>query len=438
MGYSAPSPKGRYVEHVYGRPGVIIERGQKITSLGAAMREASQTLQRAEQGDFSENLKGKYADKLKEGIGESWKSLGQAADLYEPVGPVLVRYGEFLEQHKTYMDNIADDCDELWAKYESLEGDKDGPVTPEADGGFLGIGGHDADSPEAKKEAEDNQAKLAAYEEWEAKAIQWDARYDSWEEAFDEAASGITQGTSDKISDGFMEYFDNFVEILEVVALVVGVLALFLAGPFAAIALALAAAVLIAKTIQAANGHAKWSDVAWAAVDILPFGKLGKLGKLGTYVDEVGSLKKATGKIGLTGEGLQNLGAHGKDAWAMTKKVVGDGYPDLAKFSDFGKIRSTARGMEGNGAFNFAKATFENGNPGGAVDLISRNFTGKTVGEMNGLTAETGGEAFELVHGSFSAMQGTASTVTDVLGLADVKMDFNPFSKSDVRVLNFL
>lgn len=63
-----------------------------------------------------------------------------------------------LESIQGAMNDLASQCEQLWARYESLEGDKHCAVTPEADGGFLGIGGHDADSPEAKKEAEDNQS----------------------------------------------------------------------------------------------------------------------------------------------------------------------------------------------------------------------------------------------------------------------------------------
>ncbi|MGH3090601.1 MAG: hypothetical protein ACRDSJ_25260 [Rubrobacteraceae bacterium] len=433
MGYSAPSPKGRYIEHVEGHPEKISGRGEAITKLGEAMEEASKTLHAAEQGDFNENLKGKYADKLKEGIGESWKALGEAADLYKPVGPVLVKYGDQLGLVQNNIDNTADDCEELWAKYESLDGDKDGSTTPEEDGGFLGIGGHDADSPEAKKEAEDNQAKLAAYQDWHDKASAWDSFYDTWEDAFDEATAGITDGTGGKIKDGFMEYFDNFVEILEVVALVVGVLALFLAGPFAAIALALAAAVLIAKTIQAANGHAKWSDVAWAAVDILPFGKIGKLGKLAGYVDEVKAAKTGAGKL--------------KDGWDMTRKVLGDGYPDAKAVGKFQDFYNAGKGVDGNlieKVGGGAKAAWNDANPSGMVDLVSRNFAGMNTGDFSGTNFNDFGTAVEAAFGAGDKFQSMAS----IPGSAAEKVfgqdiDFDAFNKDDVgtewfRPLNFL
>lgn len=437
MGYSAPSPKGRAIEDLFGHPGAIEERGNKIIELAQAMEDSSMTLKAAEQGDFNEDLKGQYADKLKEGIGEAWKVLDEAAALYRPVGPVLVAYAWQLESIQGAMNDLASQCEQLWAKYESLEGDKDGSVTPEADGGFLGIGGHDADSPEAKKEAEDNQAKLAAYEEWHDTASSWDAKYDTWEDAFDEAVAGITDGTGGQIKDGFMEYFDNFVEILEVVALVVGILALFLAGPFAAIALALAAAVLIAKTIQAANGHAKWSDVAWAAVDILPFGKIGKIGKLAGYVDEVKAAKTGANKL--------------KGSWEMTKKVVGDGYPDLktlGKFQDFTETFRATQGNVGKKGLAMLQDAWSDANPSGMADLVSRNFMGANTGDLSAANFSDFGSTLETALGAGDKFQSMAS----IPGSAAEKVfgqdiDLDPFNKDDVafdagpidiRPLNFL
>ena len=62
---------------------------------------------------------------------------------------------------------------------------------PEAGGGVLGIGGHDADSPEAKKEAENNEAKALAYQDWKDAADDFDGGYDTWEVAYDTAVDGI-------------------------------------------------------------------------------------------------------------------------------------------------------------------------------------------------------------------------------------------------------
>lgn len=277
-GYMDPSPKGRAIATVDGQPGDIIARGQQIESLGQKMLTSADTLQRVKENSFDGGGQhGKSVEALQDKIGDSYKTLKQAGELYHPVGPVITKYGQALEHCKPQIDRSVESCEDLWAAYDALPGDKDGSTTPEAGGGFLGIGGHDADSPEAKQDAEDNQAKKQAYDAWHDEAEQFDTWYDAWEDAFDEASSGIDDKMAGTIKDGFWEAFDDFLDALGDVALVLSIVAICLTGPFAAIALALSAVVLAGKLLEAATNHGSWSDVAWAALAILPFGKGGRM-----------------------------------------------------------------------------------------------------------------------------------------------------------------
>jgi hypothetical protein len=266
------SPKGREIKHVEGRPGEIVSRGKQIESLGKKMHDAATTLQTLKDNTLSDGQQqGKAIQKLQEVIGDSHEKLKEAGDLYEPVGPVLVQYGESLETCKPNIDASANACKELWSTYESLPGDKEDSTTEE-EGGFLGIGGTD------EEEAADNKAKKVAYDNWKSEAETFDTWYDVWEEAFDTATNGITEGTAGKIEDSF---WSDLADVLSVAALVIGIVALVIGGPIlAAIALAVAAAYLFVVVMQYANGEANVTDIVLAGVGIVPFGKLTSFSKL--------------------------------------------------------------------------------------------------------------------------------------------------------------
>jgi hypothetical protein len=297
------SPKGRRIERVEGTPGDIIARGDAIESLGKQMRHSAETLQKiksAEVGDGTQ--KGKAIESLKDSIGDAHETLLEAADLYEPVGPVISAYGSALEGLQPGINSDADEAEEKWQYYLSLPGDKDGSTTPEADGGFLGLGGHDADSQEAKDEAADNQAKKDAYEAWEEVADSWDAGYDSWEDAFETACNGVEEKVSGKIKDSI---WSTFADILGWVALVVGVVALIIGGPIlAALALAVGAVFLFVTIMAYKNGERSATDIALAALSVLPVGKIAPLSKLSHIfksADKLKVFKAASGLKGLDG-----------------------------------------------------------------------------------------------------------------------------------------
>jgi len=278
------SPKGRFIEELEGEPQDIIDRGEKITTLGQQMLDCADTLETIKNQALTDgNQQGKAIEKLKESIGDSHDVLRQAGELYEPVGPVIRQYGSSLSIIQPSLNGHVTDCESKWETYQSLPGDAEGSTTPEAGGGFLGMGGHDADSPEAKEEAADNAAKKAAYEDWLESARAFDSNYDSWVSAFEEAADGVEDEMAGSIEDSFWDNISSFVEIVGTIlswaALIVGVLAIFFTG-LALLAAILAVAAFIVVAIQYANGDKSLSDLAWAAVGIIPVGKLGNLAKL--------------------------------------------------------------------------------------------------------------------------------------------------------------
>lgn len=266
------SPKGREIKHVEGTPGDIVSRGKQIESLGKKMRDAATTLQTLKDNSLSDGQQqGQAIQKLQEIIGDSHEKLREAGDLYEPVGPVLVQYGESLESCKPRIDGSANTCKELWSTYENLPGDKDDSATEE-EGGLLGIGGTD------KEEAADNKAKKDAYDNWKAEAETFDTWYDVWEDAFDTATNGITDGTSGKIEDSF---WSDIAEVMAVVTVVIAVVALVIGGPIlAAIALVAGVIYLAAVIGQYCNDEANKTDIFLAAVSIIPVGKMTTFGKL--------------------------------------------------------------------------------------------------------------------------------------------------------------
>lgn len=274
------SPKGREIEPVEGNPGDIITRGEKIESLGTKMLESADTLETIKNesvGDGSQQ--GKAIEKLKESIGDSYKTLREAGELYEPVGPVITAYGTALEGCKPVINNAVEDCEQKWAAYDNSPGDKDGSTTPEAGGGVLGMGGYDADSPEAKEKAEANAAAALAYQEWREAAEDFDGGYDTWEEAYDTAVDGIGNKMADTIKDSFWSSITDF---LEVAALIVGIAALIIGGPLlAALALAVGALLLISTIMAHKNGERSGTDIAFAVLGVIPFGKVTAFTKLG-------------------------------------------------------------------------------------------------------------------------------------------------------------
>lgn len=295
------SPKGREIKTVEGDPSAIISRGNWMETLGGMMEDCAQELQLIAIHDLaSGEMDGKAVEKLQEKIGDSWETLREAAQLYEPVGPIIATYGEELQQWQPLIRSQVDTCEDLWAKYDSLPGAPTHllPGTEPEEG-----------SPEAQQEQEAAEAKVQAREDWSNAADTWDGYYDSWEDAYEAAVSGIGNEMAGKIEDGFWEVLDDIIAVLEIVALVLFVAALFLTGPFAAIAFAISAAILVARTVQFCAGECSLLDLGLAALDVIPFGKFGKMADAMVELGEGASKLQKFSAALKVGSGFDDIGA---------------------------------------------------------------------------------------------------------------------------------
>lgn len=356
------SPKGRVIERVEGDPATIKSRGTEIESLGQMMIDSATVLQSLADG--SDGLKGKAATKLREGVGDVHSTLREAGELYKPTGPVVYDYGLALETDKPAINGHVARCEGLWETYVSLPGS----LEPRGTGGFLEP---EADSPEAEQQAQEDAAKRAAYDAWEAEAIGFDADYDSWETAFETATDRVGDVLEGKIEDSFWDDLDGFVAgalgVLKWVGIALAIAALVIGGPIiAAIAAVVAVAALVLTLYQYSRKDADLVDVGIAALGVLPIGSLGKLAK---------------GKQGLTGIADDTLGGllTGPGRAAITKEVsqvLGSG---RAAYAFSGSLREGIK----NGVSHFAR---NHGQQGRVVDTIARLFTGKDAAKLGSMT----------------------------------------------------
>lgn len=350
--YMPPSPAGRQIEHVEGDASEIIDRGKAITTLGGQMRSSADVLKAIETR--ASDQQGKAIDSLQESIGDSYKVLYEAADLYEPVGPVIQTYGEALEEIKPKIDGHADECETLWTTYVNT----DGQIPPRGSGGF---GQPDEDSDEAKQNEDEDEAKQAAYDAWKTEAGYFDTDYDTWEEAFDTAVEDIGDEMAGEIKDSFWDNWGDFItEFLSWASLVLGIAALIIGGPIIAALAALAALAYLAVTIyEYTQGNKSLLDVGLAALGVLPVGKLANLTKVLHFTKPA---MKAAGKGG--------LGNFGKLKGLFSKPALGDGL--LKTFKNKGTSAGLKQLFTGSPSFKSVYRThkaFHEG-PGAALALV--------------------------------------------------------------------
>ncbi|WP_406029840.1 hypothetical protein OG801_16490 [Nocardioides sp. NBC_00163] len=359
------SPKGREIKTVEGNPSGVIERGNAIERLGEMMSSCADELAMIAAHDLANGeMDGKAVEKLQEKIGDSHGTLREASQLYRPVGPIIAKYGEELQQWQPLIRSQVDTCQDLWAKFDSMEG---APT-------HLPGAGPKEGSPEAQQEEDAEEAKDQARKDWENAAETWDGYYDSWEDAYDAAVSGIGNEMSGKIEDGFWEVLDDIIAVLEIVAMVLFVAALFIAGPLAAIAMAVSALVLLARTIQFCAGKCSIVDLGLAVLDVIPFGKFGKM------ADAVGALTDA-GKFAKFSAAYKAAGGVGDAVKLkafpdiMTSLHAGLDVGDFTRISEYGKIWGAAGDIQGALAKQansfYSTVNTIQGLPDSAVDIFA-------------------------------------------------------------------
>lgn len=336
------SPAGRQVKALYGEPGNIEDRGQEIEDLGRKMRDSADTLQSIK--DRAAANQGKAIDSFRKSIGDSHETLREAADLYEPVGPVIREYGSEISDLQPEIGKTVVTCGDLWEKYESLPGDKGG----------RGVGGWlqpDEGSDEAEEQAAEDDAKKAAYDEWKTEGDKFDCLYESWEEAFDTAVNGITDAEAGTIEDSgwdkFWEAMNGLSDVLAVVGAGLAIAALFISGPIGWVALGVGVAAFAVDGARYLHGDASGGELAMSALGAVPFGKAGtglikatgKGGEVAATAERTAAQSARFG--GEIGPGTQRVGD------AATRSVFGRSTGDLARnvmapLDTGGKVGTTA------------------------------------------------------------------------------------------------
>ena len=302
------SPNGNEISTIFGDGETIRQRGAAMESLGVQMIESANILQLIGNGTEG---KGFSVKTIRENVGDLHVDLREAGSRYEPSGRVMRDYGEALVSVQPTLTAIVNSCTELWAAYESSVSnlaDVKGQWVP-------------ADQTPAQAEARASaltdlgNARTNAYQAWKDEAERYDAPYDTWDAAYDKALAGLQDANDNGVSDSFWDNALPFVEaaliVLAVAGIVLAVLALVIGGPLIALLAAIVGIVALGLTIwKVAAGRGGASDIGWAIVGVIPFGRLGQLGSAFKSWGGAGAFAKGFGAdlIGLTPRlELQNL-----------------------------------------------------------------------------------------------------------------------------------
>jgi len=371
------SPAGRRIEDVKGDPGTISDRGEAIGALGQQMIDSAIVLEQI--ATRATPQQGKAVEQLIETIGDAYKQLKEAGELYKPIGPVVLSYGDTLSELQPKINTHVSNCEDLWVTYDGLPGKTEARGTG-------GLFQPDEGSPEAEAQAEEDAAKKVAYEAWEGEAEDFDADYNTWEQAFDDAVSGITDEMSGKIADGWTQWLANIKNVLSWAGFVLAIAAIIIGGPIiGALAAIVAGLTLIVVVIQFARGEASWVDLTLAIIDVIPVGKI----------------------AGILTDGTSWAAKGGKFGSEFVSQ-----FTDIAKASDWGTLGRAFLSPAG-----FAKAS------GGLGGIMTRLFTGKELSFFDDL-GNAGG--WQLAGGIIEMHRGLVGAIFKVDGLfAKVLPDYD-------------
>ncbi len=268
-----------------GDPGGIRDLAQHWTDRGSSAQSAATTLRLAknniEGGDL--RLKGDYAPKIQEAIGELPGELEKLSRGYHGCGAALFRYADTLEQAQAKSRQARDDGDIARRNKRDAELDLD-QLLPGWEATVQRVGGQDvlaaeslgAQAAQAQaafrvRQQAQNDVGIADRLAQQAAALRGDGERDCERDIKHalETSGMRNRSTWQKIGDWFKRSFttwDGFVDLCEMVSLVLGVVALFLTGPLALLVgaiLLVAAVVAMADTLkQFADGKIGWKDLA--------------------------------------------------------------------------------------------------------------------------------------------------------------------------------
>lgn len=260
----------------------IWERGDRLVQLGEQMESTADTLSTI--GDSSIH-RSKGTDQLAEMASETSADLAAAATRYEMTGRALRTYAAALGTAQGWIHPRIDEIEAAELAYVSAtEAQADAASQLSSLDSVLPWEDEPTDQQRTSASADASHATTAMLLAKDTRDGLWEefeTRFSTWSDAYDDAVDGI-QNAMDTAGndDGFWEFIDNVLDVLALVLLVLTVIALIIGAPIAgllgAILLGLAALVLALNLLKFAFGRATLSDVAWAAVGLLPFG-LGRL-----------------------------------------------------------------------------------------------------------------------------------------------------------------
>jgi RHS repeat-associated protein len=364
---------------VRGNPQGIHELARHWLQQGQAADDAALTLTSAAndiQGGAL-GLKGDYAPKVQEAIGDLPGELRKLAVGYRGCGQALDTYATKLAEAQRRSGQARSDRDVATGSKRNAEYDLD-QLAPGWDAYAQSpttLRTYLADKPEptlaavTRRENADRDVGLADSLARQAAALRGDAEDDCVREIKDALADSGLKNRSwyEKVGDYLKESFgtwDGFVKFCETVSTVLGVIAIFLSGPLAlvvgAILIVTAVVAMADKIKKFANGEIGWKELAFEAgmVVLARFG--GKA--LGPAFRRLGNSKVARGFVAKAGSragkmaGNLNLGNRARNLLPRAKCLV-TGHPvDVATGKVFTEV--TDLKLPGPLPFSFDRVWF--------------------------------------------------------------------------------
>ncbi|AVH55829.1 MULTISPECIES: DUF308 domain-containing protein [Streptomyces] len=281
---------------VPGDPEEIRAEVKHMKGVAASLREQARMLRGI--GDDNE-LKGKYAGKLKEESGTLEKHLREVAGRYERVHGHLTNWANDLEDFQTQADGVLrrakekqEEVDAERAKKQSGDSDKPKPSESGDEGDPL----RDfRDQLDRIKEDRDSRARH------HAKQIRDqldDVIEDSW---WDDIKGWVHENA---------DWIKVVIDVLGWIATIVGVIAMFIPGLNIAVFLLIAGLIVVGtRLLLVASGDASWMDVAMDSVGLLTMG-MGRLGV--SLLKGANSATKAAAAVSRVGKLKDGIRAHSR------------------------------------------------------------------------------------------------------------------------------
>ncbi|HCJ48102.1 MAG TPA: hypothetical protein DHW40_02000 [Microbacterium sp.] len=381
------SPAGRTIKTLEGEASTIKRRGRRIESIGRQMISSADVLEQlVSEGD---DQRGKAIEKIREIVGDTHQELRRAGRMYEPTGPVILAYGQAVEDCKPRIRTAVDNAQEAWTRYQSAPGQR-----------FERFGPAPLVEEVAEQQAEDDQQKRELYDDWLVEARAFDREYDTWEDAFDAAVDGIGEVLDGSIEDGFWDNLDGVVavvlEVLSVVAIIVAIAGIIIGGPiFALIGAVIGVATLLLTAYQVLRQDAGAEKLIIAIIGVIPFGKVGALFQ---------------GKPGLLSFGAEMVTAFRPSSWSAAA----------------GQLRSlssvaTLSGGGIRGLLNAGRGLYTMNNPMGFADAMTRFMFGKNTTQLTSLAESVAGSANGWCNSTVlsAAWEGTYMMASGAWGVGD-------------------